>query len=57
MPLWLDASGEGLDSLKWAIYFNQPLGNTLHFVDSSIDDGEIIFQEKIDLFKEIAWMN
>ena len=41
----------GLDSLKWAIYFNQPLGNTLHFVDSSIDDGEIIFQEKIDLFK------
>tara|TARA_A100000164_G_scaffold377583_1_gene417093 strand:+ start:4320 stop:5489 length:1170 start_codon:yes stop_codon:yes gene_type:complete len=42
----------GLDSLKWAIYFNQPLGNTLHFVDFSIDDGEIIFQEKIDFSKE-----
>ncbi len=37
----------GLDSLKWAIYFNEPLGNTLHFIDSSIDDGEIIYQKKL----------
>lgn len=39
----------GLDSFKWAILDGNPLGNTLHFIDSSIDDGPIIFQKKIVL--------
>lgn len=32
----------GLDSFKWAIYNNQPLGNTLHYIDSNPDMGQII---------------
>ena len=34
----------GLDSIKWAIYNNKPAGNTLHFIDEKIDQGEIISQ-------------
>lgn len=32
----------GLDSFKWAIYNNDPVGNTLHLIDSEVDRGEIL---------------
>ncbi len=32
----------GLDSFKWAIYNNDPIGNTLHLIDNEIDRGEIL---------------
>ncbi len=32
----------GLDSFKWAIYNNIPIGNTLHYIDKNVDSGEII---------------
>ena len=32
----------GLDSFKWAIYNNDPVGNTLHLIDSEVDKGEIL---------------
>tara|TARA_Y100000591_G_C21690288_1_gene622744 strand:- start:114 stop:794 length:681 start_codon:yes stop_codon:yes gene_type:complete len=32
----------GLDSFKWAIYNNDPVGNTLHLIDNEIDKGEIL---------------
>lgn len=32
----------GLDSFKWAILKNLPLGNTLHFIDDELDSGEIL---------------
>jgi len=32
----------GLDSFKWAIYENKPLGITLHYIDKEVDAGEII---------------
>ncbi len=35
----------GLDSFKWAIDENLPVGNTLHFIDGNIDKGAIIHQE------------
>lgn len=32
----------GLDSFKWAIYHQRPLGNTLHFIDKEVDKGEVV---------------
>lgn len=32
----------GLDSFKWAIYDNDPVGNTLHLIDNEVDKGEIL---------------
>ncbi len=32
----------GLDSFKWAIYNDIPIGNTLHYIDKNVDSGEII---------------
>ena len=32
----------GLDSFKWAIYNNDPVGNTLHLIDSEVDKGVIL---------------
>lgn len=32
----------GLDSFKWAIYNNDPIGNTIHLIDNEIDKGEIL---------------
>ena len=34
----------GLDAFKWSIYNNIPVGNTLHFIDNSIDEGHVIFR-------------
>lgn len=32
----------GLDAFKWAIYNGDPIGNTLHLIDSEVDKGEIL---------------
>ena len=32
----------GLDAFKWSIYNMQPIGNTLHYINENVDDGEII---------------
>ena len=32
----------GLDSFKWAIYNNNPVGNTLQLIDNEVDKGEIL---------------
>lgn len=32
----------GLDSFKWAIYNNDPIGNTIHLIDNEVDNGEIL---------------
>jgi len=39
----------GLDSLKWSIYRNQPVGVTTHFVGDYVDGGVIIEQRIIDI--------
>ena len=31
----------GLDSLKWAIYQNVPIGNTLHLIDNEVDQRDL----------------
>lgn len=35
-------ASRGLDSFKWAIYDDTPLGITLHYIDKEVDAGEII---------------
>ena len=40
----------GLDSFKWAIRNKLKVGNTLHYIDSNIDYGKIIFQKKTPLY-------
>jgi len=42
----------GLDSFKWAIYEQKPVGNTLHFIDEQVDKGEIISVIKTEILKE-----
>ena len=40
----------GLDSFKWAIYNNDPVGNTLHLIDNEVDKGEILQVEYTPVF-------
>ncbi len=40
----------GLDSFKWAIYNNDPVGNTLHLIDNEVDKGEILQIEYTPIF-------
>ena len=42
----------GLDSFKWAILNNLPLGNTLHKIDDRADAGEILFHLPTPVFPE-----
>jgi len=39
---------QGLDCVGWSILNNDPVGATIHFIDSGIDSGPIIIQEPID---------
>jgi phosphoribosylglycinamide formyltransferase-1 len=39
----------GLDSLKWAIYYDQPIGCTTHIVDAQCDKGLLIEREEVEL--------
>jgi len=41
----------GLDSFKWAILNSHRVGNTLHYIDSKVDRGKIIYQEVTKLKK------
>ena len=40
----------GLDSFKWSIYHNRPMGNTLHFINDRVDNGKVIFHKKTPIF-------
>ena len=58
-PGWLPKV-RGLDSLKWAIHNQQPLGVTCHFVDSEADAGYLIEQREVpvynnDTFHSVAY--
>lgn len=41
----------GLDALKWAIYYNKPVGVTTHIIDLEVDAGILIRREKIPLYE------
>ena len=50
LSLRLIPYSRGLDSFKWAIRNKLIVGNTLHFIDSNIDYGRIIYQKKTPLY-------
>jgi len=39
----------GLDALKWAIYYDQPIGCTIHIVDEECDKGLLIERREVEL--------
>ena len=41
----------GLDSFKWAIYKNIPLGCTLHYIGDDVDLGDIISVRKTEIYR------
>jgi phosphoribosylglycinamide formyltransferase-1 len=41
----------GLDSFKWSIYNDEPLGITLHYIDAEADKGEIISIIKTNVYR------
>ncbi|MCF6271813.1 MAG: hypothetical protein L3J37_01295 [Rhodobacteraceae bacterium] len=45
-------SVRGLDSFKWAILHNMPLGNTLHKINELADAGEVLFHLPTPVFPE-----
>lgn len=49
-PGWLPKV-RGLDSLKWAIHKQEPLGVTCHYVDSEADAGFLIEQREVPVFE------
>lgn len=45
-------NSRGLDAFKWAILEQKPVGNTLHYIDESVDSGKIISILATPLFEE-----
>ena len=41
----------GLDSFKWAILNNDPVGITLHLIDNEVDSGEILHTRITQIFQ------
>jgi len=41
----------GCTCVEWAIYLDQPIGNTVFFINTKIDEGPIIIKEKV-MFKK-----
>ena len=42
----------GLDSFKWAIIDGKPVGNTLHYIDKNVDEGNIIAVRQTPLYED-----
>ncbi|MFN2291756.1 MAG: formyl transferase [Anaerolineae bacterium] len=41
----------GSSSVGWALYFDLPLGSTIHFVDASIDTGPILLRRRLPVYR------
>lgn len=41
----------GLDAFKWAIIHQNPIGNTLHYIDEGVDQGEVIAILKTPVYR------
>lgn len=50
-PAWIPY-GRGLDSLKWAIYKNLPIGATTHIIDDRCDAGTVIERRFIPIYPQ-----
>ena len=41
----------GLDSFKWSLYYDLPIGVTTHFLGEYVDAGEVIERREIEIKK------
>jgi len=44
-------AARGLDAFKWSIFLKKPLGVTLHYIDESVDAGDLITIAKTPIFE------
>lgn len=42
----------GCTCVEWAVYLDEPVGNTVHFITEGIDEGPIILQEQLGFTKQ-----
>lgn len=47
----------GIDALKWAIYYDLPIGVTAHFIDERVDAGRIILKREIPVFTDDTFVD
>jgi len=45
----------GCMAVEWSILNNDPVGATCHFVDEGVDSGSIIFQQHMDITREMDY--
>tara|TARA_Y100001935_G_C17273114_1_gene493102 strand:- start:40 stop:717 length:678 start_codon:yes stop_codon:yes gene_type:complete len=45
-------TSRGLDSFKWTIFNNDPLGISLHLIDQEVDKGKILIIKKTPIFSQ-----
>lgn len=48
---------KGLDALKWAIYNNQPIGVTTHYISDKADEGLLIERNLVPVYFEDTFHN
>jgi methionyl-tRNA formyltransferase len=48
---------KGCTCVEWAIYHNEQVGNTVHFVNEKIDEGPIILQEGLFFSKDDTYVD
>lgn len=56
-PPGLIPEARGLDTLKWAIYHDLPLGVTAHFIDESVDAGRVILRREIPVNQDDTFVD
>jgi len=39
----------GVNNIEWALWYNDPIYATIHRINDGIDEGDILFQEKIEI--------
>ena len=42
----------GSSSVGWALYYDLPLGSTVHFVDAGIDTGPILLRRRLPVYRD-----
>lgn len=47
----------GCTCVEWAIYLDEPVGNTVHFMDERIDEGPIVVQEAIAFSRQDRYVD
>lgn len=47
----------GIDSLKWAIYQDLPIGVTAHFIDERVDAGRVILRREIPIKRDDTFID